>query len=690
MSDQIRDVLIRVSVQNGEMKLAAPDVSAVNAALEELEKRIAAVGSSSINLSGGSSSAKALNELAESMKNASSQAVALKATRKEMEDIFNIDIEPAGAPLNFNPVTKPAKTDSHQKQLWSDAQSGIAEWSRHKRKSAIDAASQQEALWSDAQAGIAEWSRHKKKKEGSDDKEQNQKWKEAEQGIAAWSRIKKQQAKEEEEAANERQRSIDEQVAASQKATQATIALTKGISQIAVASGDSSDGMMRAIVMIEGTATAAAAAAQAFGRAGGGLALVASGLVATLTVITKVGDITHAYWKRQIEDQTIVAQRLHGRLTRTDQAITEKSRDSAVFNLRDNDNIATIESRSQHNLNRWFRDSQYEASGGTPAHRDELMRRDEVQNQAMLHLGLSYNNVNRLQTRKKYLEKLPIDEEGRRQDIQDKYRNIRKTVQQGLQDIKNHPAHGALGHSYKQLEQAENLQVMGKNAQIQEAKELKQLTDDVANRKKELLSIDEQISREMVSQNKTGHQMLQDANDAVRAEKDKLKAAQISYGTGNEGDKLMERELQKKFERNESRRKRNLAAGKDENEGLEKYDQVEIETGKRSNNIAMEGIERQAIEEAKRSGIKRRDANVDTVAEAEKYSDHVHKHFGKTVNNSTAEVDILSKSNKEAAESIVKTMKEVFGASEVIAELELQLKNLQSQIQERRTNRGMQ
>lgn len=141
--------------------------------------------------------------------------------------------------------------------------------------------------------------------------------------------------------------------------------------------------------------------------------------------------------------------------------------------------------------------------------------------------------------------------------------------------------------------------------------------DSIATQKKQELDLIQQITAEYAKQGKNMKDLQQDAYNLVKVEKERFRNAMIGSGSRDFGDLHQEKRIQDKAKRIKAGQEKNIAAGRDKNQGLETFTQEEGRVLISSNNKYKGVFEEQSIATDQKFGIEHTN-NEDTVKERER------------------------------------------------------------------------
>ena len=344
----------------------------------------------------------------------------------------------------------------------------------------------------------------------------------------------------------------------------------------------------------------------------------------------------------------------------------------------------------------------------TPAQKQEYRRYSEGLE------GRYYSEMEAQDEQKNLTERIKVLDESKGEldfnytNAKGGFRNQRKSAQTELETNMNPPWHkvprmpgtntefladminlpiGALNHFRGMNEQTrkEGVQEKIKGIDAGAAKNDADYNRRNAEIDRERLSLVQKRAQAQLNEYHAIRDSLQAARDRVHADKEMIRANEIGFGSMSRGDQAIQMRLQAKHERIKAQREANIAAGREENEGVERY--TDWEKTQRRGGISEETMERQDIEDAQRAGFKGRSANADTLRDKEKEVERLEGMQPRIEELKQAIADSGNRAAQEAKE-LVSTMKEVFTTNDKFENLKRELEDLAAKNKEEQNRRS--
>jgi len=582
----IRDVLIKVSVVNGEMKLAAPDTSSIMDAIKQVQAEAAKIKLPIFD----TSAIQQLKQIGQDLKAAQSQQASPQRAgtsplKGNLSDIFGIDIDQSGGSSHDVPDwmygIAGGNTSLNRRSGGRRSASDPFGLSPEERAMTKSAGKIQRERAAAAKAADAERAAADKAQERDRDRM-------AQEGLRSYSKIMRERkaAQEKEEAQHKTQ-------------TGARIQLAKGAAQFA-ASASGNEKMMHAVVAAEGLsnlASSAAAAGLAMNPLTIGIAALAAGVVLAAKAMSE------AVERIQIGLRATSAKALVEHHAVSQGVLRQFENQNTLANIRPyTGNLANNLKAFDASQKREARIREFEASAASPEMKARFRERTERQggfederretesqlafhrnklrNQERAHRGLVNDLPGVVESRKKAVAaaenrvKHSQDESSLGSIGRNLYRagtgelelygfNTGIDQKTGLwqgQAQNKREAEIALGEAKKQGWEAEK--------QANEA-----ITESLKQQQAEKAKIAELSTKNLY----TTKAEQQAAYQAVHAERQRVQSARISFGGASAGDRMLALNIQAKHKRIEAQRAENKKNNRPEDEGIEEYSQHELD-----------------------------------------------------------------------------------------------------------------
>ena len=233
----------------------------------------------------------------------------------------------------------------------------------------------------------------------------------------------------------------------------------------------------------------------------------------------------------------------------------------------------------------------------------------------------------------------------------------------------------------RSLSKAENTRQEGlnedrKSVDVSQAESGKNIQKQIEESEKNALEYSKQKTQALLQQYQAGKQILANAKDALRDEKEKMRQGDIQFGSMSLGDQQRVLRLQEKHDRIKDQQKRKDAG---EDVKVEEYNQMEIQLGMSTGTVAKETIETQLQKRARDMGYRGREANVDTVAAKQSQVDDAEKNVGPETEEIKELLKKAEASTKQMATELVNEMKNTFATQELYEELKAALAQMQGE-----------
>lgn len=137
---------------------------------------------------------------------------------------------------------------------------------------------------------------------------------------------------------------------------------------------------------------------------------------------------------------------------------------------------------------------------------------------------------------------------------------------------------GQSGYTNKQEAAAEAARAGGVAAKDDSEKQVAAIQKEITRSLEEQMKLSEDIARIDQQRLTTSKELRQSAYENVQHEQERLRGGNIEFGTASIADQNRIMRIQKKHERIEAQKAANRAAGRDENEGIERYTPMEMRT----------------------------------------------------------------------------------------------------------------
>lgn len=604
----IREVVIRVSVESGNMKLGPIDASSAIAQLKsDLANGVGSfsTGSSSVGLPSSSKLKKMSNQ--------------------DLGDLFGIDMGGMAGPPPSSPPSKPPDDDMLRQRMKAARQKERDQLRKDDEDAAKKAANQRQKEDDERmdKTVASEVKRTKREKESSRKKDKEPKSEES---------------------------SITKTAEAMGRATTSALYMAKGFALVATSSDDEAESMIRAVVAIQGymdisrgatqlitqfaaaqkTAAAAAAAgaattvkagAASTGAAAGTAAL--TGVVAGLSVpfiavaaVVAAAVAALAYWRLSvIETRKTTEASFDASIAKMKAMAEATARLGQIQNANSQQGVSLtrglVLSSSRIPESMRNRAATEKMSRQVESRTDLTAEQKSAQRQNFESAERARSEyrgqLDQETTLRQKLTKLKEGEKGII-DNREKMR-ISRTIAQGSlesaqRDIEFHPAGFFGGHTKDQKERHLDLTEKIQENTIASGKEQEQAARDLLQNRDQQLEVEAEILRKLEEQHKTVKEYQQDAYRAVQVEKERVKSHAVGLGSSDFGEINRRKIIQDKHDRIMAQKAVNKAAGRDENEGIDEYTQEEARIAIQSGDEAGITAEEQVQRTAKRSGIK--------------------------------------------------------------------------------------
>ncbi len=657
MSDTIRDVQIRVSVVNGEMKLGPVDISSITDAIKsartEWQGMLSGGGSTgggSAGVSGGSSGVR------EAIRKSSTDAI--RSAAAEVNEWYSSQHNVAESDIKIGRL-------GYAKSLRERAHRTAADEMDFAKRSGVSGGLDEH--------GLDQLRTQLEKRAASAIREKDR---ETAGSTADSIKVEK------------------NRIAALKETHQAAIGAVKGLAQLTAAGDENSASMLKNIVAIEGLTNIAKNAGAALGTVGVGLAAIAAGIVATKMAYQEAYEISQQYWRSITQDAALAHERISS---------------SAVRHHRQQSEVATqmpfmagIDRALENDALRAERESkirQVEANPDlTPERKAEFRARteqrgrfEEMQKAADDEITFKKRQLDQLRAADAELirEQKNADAAGQNMISSAKKEVAHSTEESGLGTAYRHTyrAGHALSDMFglntgidkntglftEQMQAKEQAQERLKAAEKAAVEGVATAQNQIKQNKAEELRLTQDIANLETKRLSTTREIQQSAYEAVRNEKTRVTQGNISFGTADIGSQSIALRLQEKHERIEAQRAANKAGGVDEDEGVERYSPWELQQ-QTFGGIAGISVRRQAQKDAVKAGFKFESdlADKEKAFKAEMDKPVIDEQRGRV---GAAQMDA-----GDAAREMAQAVKDAFRLEDLVARFKAEMQQLRQDI----------
>jgi hypothetical protein len=517
----------------------------------------------------------------------------------------------------------------------------------------------------------------------------------AEVGSQAWhdavdKRIE-QVEKECDRAWAKRKKQLDQEVQDEQRAAQlkgqAIVAVARGLATMAASADDESAAMVKSLSEV-GDAFQILGAAAPLGPIGIAVAGLGIGLIALQKIMNSTKAMNRAYWAEMAQDAESASNRAFSKAFRQHEHAMQFA-SQRPDTLGSEQKIA--EAKSQEAREQKNREIDNDPSL-TPEQRAEQRRYAELTGRNDDALAAEQAKYQQLQERRQIIKKGAPSQEGRghisgseelnaqRNNLQSSRKNAETAAaKHGKAIVEN----AGSSSSSQALAQGES-QIRVKEALLKTTEQIGQLDERSRAAKVEDLRLAQESVHSLTEQLKLVREKQQAAYQSVQTAKERVEQAELRVGLMNKGQKRRVLDIQAKHQRIRAKQDANKAAGRDVNEGVEKYTLHEAQIGLGANNIASQSIREQFKREGAESGIITDKDNRDELG---KITDNAKKVDQETEGQANLINQKLAEHRDEiktGANEIVEAMKASFVTQDLIADIKEALNQLQQTQQSRK------
>lgn len=686
MSDTIRKVQIEVDVVNGDLKITPPDVTSIKNALKQVKEEADATwravqgshtsmgGSSAGNIGGGAKSTASVDSI--------------KRAADEIREWYSSQQELAATPIKIGRLGYASSVRARSASIAQD------ELDFAKRAGITDGLDQH---------GIHRLRGHLEKRASLSIRETDR------------------------ETANSTADSVrDERKRASalNQSHNAAIGAAKGLLQLAAAGDVNAASLARSVVAIEGLANVAKLAGVAMGPLGIGLTAVAAGVLAMKTAYQEAYATSQMYWQSIAKDAELTNQRItrlavlqHQQATRLALGVpltgeTDRALKSFDISQEREEEIRKVE-----------------AGNFTPQHKAEFRARVEAQGNLESRQRTTAAEIEFKKKQLADLETAEVELNRKEKDVADSGRNAVTEAKKARDHVMDETTGGIFARTAAQVATGQipdgpglqglprkinrfglmfvpggkaamdigdnvNLGLDRQTGQWNSQLNAKDKADEqvisveaeatansgaVKSQIKESGEQKEKLRKEIadleLQQLTTTRAMQQKAYEAVRNEQERVTQAQQAYGSASAGERRTALRLQEKHLRIEAQRAANKAAGRPEDEGVEKFTEWELKQNP-FGGIAGISMRRQKQEAAQKEGL----IVESDLADRQK---DFKEEMAKPLDQTRERVEAAGIDADEAAKDLADAIKAAFPFETLVEKLKAELRQLELQNQQK-------
>lgn len=675
-SQTIRDVVIKVAIENGKMKLGPVDTSEVQRQIDELQKsyRTAFSGASFGGTGTGTGTGTGSPGFGSSSGIGQSAAQAVARTKADLDKIVSEIQNWHGTTyqqsaikigrVGYGQSVRDRASDASREQMDFATRSGLTD-----------------------NLSVADRERLRKKLES---------------GAASSIR---ENDREHANSANDAKRAADE-------AHAAVVRFTKGLGQLAASVDKDAESMVRRVVQIEGIANVANSATTALGLTGTGLAVLAAELLATKVALDQTTATNRRYHESITNDAT--------RMMNFHSAAAVRHSNQASFSVASMHDSTPLFRLGENFQRMNARESQiraFEAGNASP----ELKRafRERTESQGILEerrTGID----DAIAFKKQQQAQLTAAEAARKQAADNlgtfdkktqtwSQGSARNAVRAAQDEVNNSLKESSTGFWGRQAYRAATgpISMLGINMGVDKsgylnsqmdaqgaAKERlaltqssaleasKDLEDRATKNVREQRDLQEEITKLTNERLYTNKEIAQSAYQALHSERERVKGAEIGFGTSEVSTQHQILRLQKKHDAIEAAKAENRKSGKSEDANLPRFNQFEMSHLYGSGSVADVTMREQAVRDAKSKGFR-----------PETDLEDREKRFKEVMAKDTTDND-LKKLKGEAIDSrrlgqdLGEAVKSAINVTELLEGFKLSLEALRSELQDAQMKRN--